>query len=187
MKYLALADRPAEFSVLTLIEKYSPEIIITLGDLSQNYLRDLEYVTLPKIGVRGNHDSYNYFSICGIINNHAKITTINGIKFGGLEGCIRYKDSEYAPMYSQDEYSEILKDFPSVDIFISHSPPYGINDEKTEIAHQGIRALNEYLERISPRYFMHGHTYPSNPLKYFGNTEIIYVSGFAVGEFKFCA
>lgn len=122
-----------------------------------------------------NHDSGNYFEKLGIINLHLKVFDFKGIKFGGFEGCVRYKEDPNAIMYTQEEAKEMLKDFPCVDIFISHAPPYGINDEPNEIAHQGFKALVDYIKRCSPKYLLHGHTYPQKVMTQFMDTKIIYV------------
>jgi Icc-related predicted phosphoesterase len=46
----------------------------------------------------------------------------------------------------------------SLDILITHSPPFGIHDEDTQ-AHTGLRALNWLLRVARPRYHLHGHTH----------------------------
>lgn len=178
MVILAISDRPAKSSILDLIEKHQVDLVCTLGDLDYFSLQELEKVTdIPKIGVYGNHCSGNYFDSLGIYNLHLKTFEHNGIKFGGFEGSIRYKESAYAKMYTQEEAKEMLKDFPAVDIFLAHSPPYEINDEPNSPSHQGFIALKEYIEKMKPKYFLHGHTYPTkeNLIEEFGNTAIVYV------------
>jgi len=178
MVILAISDKSAKSSILSLIEKYQVNLVCTLGDLSHFSLKELKKVTnIPKIGVYGNHCSGKYFDSLGIYNLHLKIFEHNGIKFGGFEGSIRYKESAYAKMYTQDEAKERLKDFPVVDIFLAHSPPYGINDEPNSSSHQGFIALKEYVKKKKPKYFLHGHTYPTkeNIVERYGDTNIVYV------------
>jgi len=136
-------------------------------------------IDIPKIGVYGNHCSGSYFDSLGIQNLHLKTFKYDGITFGGFEGSIRYKESEYAKMYTQKEAKEMLKDFPAVDIMLTHSPPYGINDEPDSSSHQGFIALKDYVEEKKPKYLLHGHTYPSveNLVKKHQNTTIVYVYG----------
>jgi Icc-related predicted phosphoesterase len=118
-----------------------------------------------------------YFEPLGITNMHLKTLEFSGLTFGGFEGCVRYKDDPYAKMYTQEEATELLKDFPHVDVMLTHCPPYRINDEPEELAHQGYKALREYIEQKKPRYLLHGHTYPTaeNITRKFIDTEIIYV------------
>ena len=178
MKILAISDRPPRERVSTILQTTPIELVCTLGDLQQSELAGIEEVhTIPKIGVYGNHCSGTYFEPLGITNMHLKTFEHRGVIFGGFEGSVRYKNDPYAKMYTQDEAKELLKDFPYVDVMLVHCPPYGINDEKDELAHQGFIALREYVELKQPRYLLHGHTYPTaeTMVTHFCNTEIIYV------------
>lgn len=178
MVILAISDRPPKLSIMSLIEKHPVNLICTLGDLDYFILQELERITnIPKIGVYGNHCSGNYFSSLNIQNMHLKTFECNGITFGGFEGSIRYKESAYAKMYTQDEAKELLKNFPTVDVFLAHSPPYGINDEPNSSSHQGLIAIKEYIENKKPKYFLHGHTYPTkeNLVAKYRDTNIVYV------------
>jgi Icc-related predicted phosphoesterase len=178
MKVLAIADRPPKENIETILSKNSIELICTLGDLDQHSLDGLEFVTnIPKIGVYGNHDSGLYFEPLGIGNMHLKIFTYGGLVFGGFEGCVRYKESSTAKMYTQEEATALFKDFPYVDVLLTHCPPYGVNDEPNELAHQGFQVLRDYVEQKKPKYLLHGHTYPTaeNIVTKLGDTQIIYI------------
>ena len=178
MKILAIADRPPRESIKSTLSKNKIDLICTLGDLDGISLAELKDVTdIPKIGVYGNHCFGTYFESLGIKNMHLQTFEFGGLTFGGFEGSIRYKQNPYAKMYTQEEAYGLLKDFPGVDVMLAHSPPYGINDEPEELAHQGFKALREYLDKERPKYFFHGHTYPTaeNIVKKFADTEIIYI------------
>jgi uncharacterized protein len=178
MKILAIADRSSRQKIKSILDKNPIELICTLGDLDQFSLTELESITnIPKLGIYGNHDSGMYFESLGITNMHLKTFEYGGLVFGGFEGCIRYKNDFYAKMYTQEEATEMLKNFPKVDVMLVHNPPYGINDEPEELAHQGYKALREYIEQKKPKYLLHGHTYPTadNIVTKFADTEIIYV------------
>lgn len=178
MKILAISDRPPREKIKSILNKDSVELICTLGDLDQFSLTELKKITnIPKLGIYGNHDSGMYFEPLGITNLHLKTFEFNGFLFGGFEGCVRYKNDPYAKMYTQIEAIELLKNFPRVDVMLAHCPPYGVNDEPEELAHQGYEALREYLEQKKPKYLLHGHTYPTrnNIIKKLADTEIIYV------------
>ena len=180
MKILAISDRKPKQSIKELVNEHNVEIIITLGDLTYFDLIELKDINkIPKIGVYGNHDSGKYFEELGILNLHLNIFDYNGLKFGGFQGSVRYKENPYAIMYTQEEALELLKDFPHVDVFCAHSPPYGINDDPNDLAHTGLIALRKYIEEKRPSYFLHGHTYPQEneiTQKYL-ETTIIYVFG----------
>jgi Icc-related predicted phosphoesterase len=128
--------------------------------------------------VYGNHCSKTYFSDLGIENLHARILQFKDKTILGIEGCVRYKEDSYAALYTQEEMFSILKDFPKVDIVITHAPPFGIHDEPNDMTHQGWKALREYIEKYQPDYVLHGHTYPSKGevvVDMIGKTKIIYI------------
>jgi uncharacterized protein len=162
MKTLVIADRNPHIDIPAIVAQENIELVITLGDLTREDILGLEHVThIPKIGVYGNHDSGNYMPDLGIWDMHLKTWRYNDITFGGFQGCVRYKENPDAIMYTQTEAQTLMQNFPPVDVFISHCPPRGINDE-AEIAHQGFDALRSYLDTEHPRVWLHGHTYPTD-------------------------
>lgn len=177
MNVLAIADRRPKINILDTVRDNNTELIITLGDLTREDILQLEQVTtIPKIGVYGNHDSGTYMPELGIWDMHLKVWDYNGLRFGGFQGCIRYKENPEAIMYTQEEASQMMTNFPKVDVFLCHCPPRGINDEE-ELAHQGFNALRDYIEREQPKVLLHGHTYPTDEtvIKQHGPTRIEYV------------
>jgi len=177
MLILAIADRAPKEKIQDILSKHPIELICTLGDLDYFSLEELKDVDhIPKIGVYGNHCSGSYFDDLGIKNMHLQVFDYKGLSFGGFEGSVRYKDDPYAPMYTQEEASAMLENFPKVDVMLCHCPPFGINDE-LEVAHQGFKALREYIEKYQPKYLLHGHTYPTENtiVTEHQGTKIIYV------------
>ncbi len=178
IKILVIADRPPREKIKDIINKNQIDLICTLGDLDQHSLTDLaDIVDIPKLGIYGNHDSGMYFEPLGIKNMHLETFEYQGLVFGGFEGSVRYKNDAYAKMYTQEEAFELLKDFPKVDVLLTHCPPFGINDEPEELAHQGFKALRDYVEQKKPKYLLHGHTYPTeqNMITKLADTEVIYI------------
>jgi len=184
MKVLVIADKNPHIDIPEIVNQQNIELAITLGDLTREDILGLgQLQTIPKIGVYGNHDSGNYMHELGVWDMHLKIWDFDGLRFGGFQGCVRYKENPQAIMYTQDEANSLMASFPPVDVFISHCPPRGINDEE-EIAHQGFDALRTYLESYHPRYWLHGHTYPTeeNIMRQSGTTKIEYTSGYRIIE-----
>lgn len=178
MRILAISDRPPKRKIKEIISEQTIDLIVTLGDLDQSQIRELEDIThIPKIGVYGNHDSGMYFEPLGIQNMHLATYEQGGIVFGGFQGCVRYKENPDAIMCTQEEATELLKDFPRVDVFLAHCPPYGINDEPEEVTHQGFKAFRDYIERHQPAYLFHGHTYPTEEsmITEYAGTKIEYI------------
>jgi uncharacterized protein len=182
MKILAIADRNPGINISQTIASEHIDLIVTLGDLERHDLLELlEVVNIPKIGVYGNHDSGNYMDELGIVNMHLKTVSYQGITFGGLQGCVRYKENPDAIMSTQEETWKMMAGFPNVDIFLTHCPPRGVNDEE-EIAHQGFDALRDYVEKMRPKFLLHGHTYPTEEtmMHKLDDTEIIYVHKYKI-------
>ncbi len=180
MQILAIADRPPREKIERILDRNPVELICTLGDLDQFSLAELENITdIPKLGVYGNHDSGLYFERLGIRNMHCTTFEHHGLVFGGFEGSVRYKNDPDAALYTQEEAAELLKNFPRVDVMLVHCPPYGVNDEPDDLAHQGFKALRTYVEKKKPKHLLHGHTYPTadSLITRLGDTEIVYVYG----------
>jgi len=178
MRVLCFADKcPDPNLIRSSVEEVRPDLIITLGDLDGFALAPLKnFRDIPKIGVYGNHCSGNYFPELGILNMHLSTWEFGGLTFGGFQGSVRYKPGDH-PMFTQEEADVLMKNFPHVDIFLAHAPPFGINDEPGDHVHEGFRALRTYINEQKPRYFFHGHTYPVNPETRCGDTEIVYITG----------
>jgi len=178
MIILAIADRPPRTSIKSILQNNHVDLICTLGDLDFFMLKELQDINdMPKIGVYGNHCSGKYFESLGIKNMHLQTFEFQGVIFGGFEGSVRYKESSYAKMYTQKEAQVLLRDFPYVDVMLTHAPPYGINDEPNDPTHAGLIGIRDYVLSKKPKYLMHGHTYPNskNMVTKLGETGIIYV------------
>lgn len=180
MKTLVLADRRPDILLEeTLQTKF--DLILLAGDLMPNDLRELAAdnpnSSTLKIGVYGNHCLEGYFDILGIVNAAERFYQLpNGMTLFGIEGCPRYKEKGDF-LYTDAEIEAKLASAPQADIILSHSPPYGINDDPGDLAHEGWKSLRQYVDEKPPKYFIHGHTYPKEPLGMHGETEFIYVSG----------
>ncbi|MBI4122028.1 MAG: metallophosphoesterase [Parcubacteria group bacterium] len=180
MTILVIADRTPQRPIPDIVSEQPLDLIMTLGDLDLAGIRALESIAaIPKIGVYGNHCSGQYMDQLGIRNMHLQTWSHGGLTFGGFEGSVRYKPSPYAKMYTQDEATAMLKDFPRVDVMLTHCPPRGINDDPSELAHTGFEAMRTYLQEKPPAYWFHGHTYPSEQalITQQGDTKIVYVYG----------
>ncbi len=182
MRTLIIADCNPNIDIKRVVAEENIELLITLGDLTREDLIGLTTVTtIPKIGVYGNHDSGHYMEELGIRDMHLNVWDYKGFRFGGFQGCVRYKENPDAIMYTQTEAIRMMSEFPRVNIFISHCPPRGINDEE-EAAHQGFDALRYYLDTARPDAWLHGHTYPTDEtiVKQYDNTRIDYVYKYSI-------
>jgi sensor histidine kinase YesM len=146
-----------------------------LGDL---YYMDIEafkdFPNIPKIWVYWNHCDWIYMPELLINNLHLKTFDFWWLTFWWFQGCMKYKNWRF--QYTQEEAIEMMANFPKVDVFISHCPPFWINDDQTDHAHIGFTALKDYIDNNWPKYFFHGHTYNNGSFtdKY-NETNIVYV------------
>ena len=182
VKILSLSD-------VVLNSIYNPQItlrfsgvdlILGCGDLPYYYL---DYVAsklnAPLYFVRGNHGSPLEYSETGKypgplggVDLHRRVVCEQGFLIAGVEGSLRYRNGPY--QYSQSEmWFHVLRLIPSLllnrarygrflDIFVSHSPPWGIQD-RPDLPHQGIKAFRWLLEVFKPAYHFHGHIHVYKP------------------------
>ncbi|GAB4503927.1 MAG: metallophosphoesterase [Anaerolineales bacterium] len=177
MKILAVSDQEVERLYVLAANGHFQDIqmILGCGDLPYSYLEYLlSMLNVPLFYVPGNHDPqyYREYPLTyaeGASNLDLRTVRFNDMLLAGLGGSIRYRP-DGVNQYSQAEaygrawrlLSRLLVQRllyrQQLDILITHSPPFGIHDEKTQ-AHQGLKALNFLIRWAQPRYHLHGHTH----------------------------
>jgi len=151
------------------------ELILGCGDLPYPYLENLvTLLNVPLLYVPGNHDpshdpQKDLAHVEGGSNLDLKSTRHKGFLICGFGGSILYRP-DGANQYTQAQaYFRAFRLLPrlilnrahygrTLDILITHSPPFGIHDEETQ-AHRGLKAINWLLRVARPRYHFHGHTH----------------------------
>ena len=177
-KLLAVSDQTIEriYSLSANGHFNDIDIILGCGDLPYTYLEYLvSILNKPLFYVPGNHDpSYeprNKASYAeGGSNLDLKTATIKNTLIAGFGGSIRYRP-DGVNQYTQPQATQRalrlmlrllfnrLQYGRTLDILITHSPPYGIHDEQDEVAHLGLKAINLLIRWAQPRYVLHGHTH----------------------------
>jgi Icc-related predicted phosphoesterase len=171
------------------------DLVIACGDLSYLYLEYISTSLNPYLFfVHGNHDPELEFTSgeprsfpLGGINLHRKHVRHQGLLLAGIEGSIQYnQDTSY--QYTQDTFWRfVLGMVPGMlwnrilygrylDIFVTHAPPAGIHD-RSDFAHQGIKAFRWLITTFQPTYHIHGHIhlYRPNAIRrsMVGDTEVV--------------
>lgn len=151
------------------------DLILGCGDLPYNYL---EYIVTvlnkPLYYVPGNHDpEFNPRDLRskaeGGINLDLKTVCHQEYLIGGFGGSVRYRPNgtnQYTQMEASQRAFQMMPSLfgnfvrygRALDILITHSPPFGIHDD-TDLAHNGLKALNWLIGTVKPRYLLHGHTH----------------------------
>ncbi len=179
MRAIVMAD---DDEMVGQLDVESVDLLICLGDLWEVTLKRARLRYRPKkfFAVRGNHDAIAPFPAF-ITPLHNKQECYRGMTFGGFEGCWRYKPRGLY-LYEQAEVSVALRAFPRVDVFVAHNSPRGFH-ERDDDGHQGFDGFRDYIERVQPRYFFHGHQH-MNQTSRIGKTELIGVFGEVLIELK---
>lgn len=149
MKILALADRKISENLPELIHQHQIQLVVLLGDLKYIEISDLADITIPIIGVLGNHCKFNYFPAFNGQNAHGTKINLLGYSFVEYQGCPHYKGGEYES--TQEDCSLIMESLPKADFLLAHSPAQGINSAQPP--HEGFVGLTTYLDRHSPKFF----------------------------------
>lgn len=160
------------------------QALFTTGDLTLYDFEPIKSVLshIPAFGVYGNHCVNGYMESLGITNVHLKTVQWNGLTIGGFNGCKRYKPvGDF--QYTEEEATQMLAQFPRVDILLLHAAPWGLLDTPGDTVHEGSHAVREYVERTQPRYIFCGHDSPSGELVYNG-TQIYRTHGARLIEIK---
>jgi len=173
MKLLIIADTD---TFENQIGEAAAEVLIGCGDLDEALINRIacKIGASRVLAVKGNHDTDGPFQ-SPIVDLHLKEFTYGDIRFGGFAGSWRYKPRGHH-LYEQHEVSQLLADFPPVDVFVAHNSPRGIHDRNDEV-HFGFNAFNDYIERAKPRLFLHGHQHVNRQTQV-GPTQVIGVYGF---------
>lgn len=177
VKILAVSDEVVErlYSLCNNGHFNDVELIFGCGDLPYPYLENIvTFLNVPLLYVPGNHDpsyspqdSKSYVE--GGSNLDQKLVRLKTFLIGGLGGCIQYRPDGTNQYTQTDAYLRAFRMLPrlllnrihygrSMDILITHSPPFGIHDDDTR-AHTGLKAINWLIQVAKPRYHFHGHTH----------------------------
>lgn len=205
MKILAVSDQVVErmYALASSGHFQGMEIILGCGDLPYSYLEYLvTMLNVPMYYVPGNHDpeykpADKRTSAEGGFNLDLKTACHKKALIGGFGGCIRYHPGGVNQYTQSEAYLRAFQMLPqllanrikhgrTLDILISHSPPFGIHDD-LDSAHTGLKALNWLIRIAKPHYHLHGHThfYKNNleaRLSILGKTKTINVYPYKILE-----
>lgn len=184
MKILAVADiHGSQYRlnlVLNNIEKYSPDIVVVCGDITQfgpgevakNFLDQIPIETIAVTGNIDSSDVKNSISKSKALLIEEKRIIKNGIPFFGIN------------KLNPDQF-KIIKKKKLVDektILVSHLPPFGIQDKIFLGIHGGSKELREIVDKYKPRLVLCGHIHEDPGFKKIGITTVVNCSMGKRGE-----
>jgi len=184
MKILAVADiHGAQFRlnlVLKNIERFSPDLVVVCGDITQFGPGDLaknflDQIPVDTLAITGNIDTSEVSK--GIDDSKAtriemKRIVKKGITFVGMGRDISKQLNIIAEKKLIDESC----------VLVSHEPPYGAQDKVFLGMHAGNKALREIVEKYKPRLLLCGHIHENPGYKKIGSTTVVNCSMGKRGE-----
>ena len=184
MKILAVADiHGAQYRlnlVLKNIERYSPDLVVVCGDITQfgpgevakNFL---DQIPIDTIAVTGNIDTLDVEK--GIDNSKAakielKKVLRKGIPFVGVSGI-------------NPDHFKILDDKKMIDnktVLVTHVPPFDTKDKVFIGMHGGSKELRALIDKYTPRLVLSGHIHEDPGFVKVGKTIVVNCSMGKKGE-----
>jgi len=159
MKILATADiHGSQYRLNILlknIERFSPDLVVICGDITQfgpgelakNFLNQITVETLAVTGNIDSKDVAQSINESNATNIELKKVIKKGLKFVGLSG-----------MDSNE--TKFIKDRKLVNektILVSHVPPYGFQDKVFIGMHSGSKELRGIIDKYHPQLVLCGH------------------------------
>ncbi|WP_027942200.1 metallophosphoesterase family protein [Amycolatopsis taiwanensis] len=208
MRALVVADEVDELLWAGAVHTREVDLVLGAGDLPFDYLAFLaDALDKPCVFVPGNHDPdltgftrhrglflHDGFPTAwpgppGGINADGRLIDVAGVRIAGLGGSVRYNDGPNQWTQSQQarrarklvrtaEHRR-RKDGLGVDILLTHAPPRGLGDRE-DAPHHGFDCLHWTVERLQPKWLLHGHIHPygRRPPEYrLGKTRVRNVVG----------
>ena len=183
MKILSLADiHGSQYRlniVLKNIEKYTPDLIVICGDITQFGPADvainiLNQIKVKTLAIHGNIDSKEILKAIDYskaINIHLKKEIVDNIPFIGIGGEIDVQyDLQIKVNTSFKPIEEILD---KSTVLVTHIPPYGLQDKIFLGLHSGSKDLKKIIKTYNPRLVLCGHIHENPGFIKFKNTTII--------------
>lgn len=201
MRLLSVSDEVVSMLQTSALRQRvgSIDAIVGCGDLPPSYLEYLvSMLNVPCFYVNGNHDAPEQHEDGrvsvkpqGCDNLDLRVEAVGGLLIAGAGGVLRYRPGEH--QYSEAEWAWRMTMLSArvffaqmryrqrLDVLITHTPPAGLHDGIG--AHRGPQALRRFIDRIAPRYVIHGHVHlnygygDQRPLQY-GDTLIVNTHGY---------
>jgi hypothetical protein len=187
MRALVVADEVEE-RLWTCGVRAEVDLVLGAGDLPFDYLGYLaDAVDRPCVFVPGNHDPdlsgftrsgglwvragfpQTWPGPPGGINADGRVVDVAGLRIAGLGGSVRYNDGPNQWTQAQQARRarrlvraaerRCRKDGRGVDILLTHAPPRGVGDRE-DPPHRGFDCLLWTVERLRPKWLLHGHIHP---------------------------
>jgi len=184
MKIFAAADiHGSQYrlnTILNNIEKYSPDVVIICGDITQfgpgevakNFLNQIKVDTLALPGNIDTPDVNKAISDSKATNiNHKRIEK-NGLAVVGIGGDLSDSLSEISIEYKNKKIP-LIKTISKDTILVTHVPPYKTQDKVFFGHHSGNKELRQIVDKYKPKLVLCGHIHEDPGVKMLEETLIV--------------
>jgi hypothetical protein len=186
MKILAAADiHGSQYRlnlILSNVTKYSPDLVIICGDITQfgpgevatQFLNQIPIETLALTGNIDPSEVNEAIDESSATNVNMKIVKKHKLTFAGISGVDERQTKEFAENYGK----LIDKDT----ILISHVPPNGLQDRVFLGMHSGSKELRKLIDTSHPRLVLCGHIHEDPGFTKIDDTYVVNCSLGKKGE-----
>jgi Icc-related predicted phosphoesterase len=151
--------------VIKNVEKYTPDLVVICGDITQFGPGEmaknlLDQIPVETFAVHGNIDTENVLN--GIDkskakNIHLKRVKKNGIPYIGIGGESHLLFSTRFSFSNNKTEETIRHLIDGSTVLISHIPPFGLQDKVFLGIHSGSKELRKIIDDCKPRLVLCGH------------------------------
>ncbi len=188
MKLLVFSDLHNDFRTASKLVELSNtvDVVVGAGDFCvarqglDEIIAPLSAITKPTVVVPGNSESdEELLQACRSWKSahvlHGRRVIIAEIPFFGIGGGIPITPfGSWSYDFSEEEAYDLLRDCPSGDVLVSHSPPAGVLDASSDGRNLGSQAVRETILIKKPNLVVCGHIHGSaGKIDRIGETTVI--------------
>jgi Icc-related predicted phosphoesterase len=157
------------------------EAILVGGDITQRgdlgfterFLRMLSRFNVPVLFVPGNSDPKGLAIPSNVTSLHGRRAKLGSLVVGGLGGSNRTPFGTPFEL-SDGQAKRILDSIGSVDVLLSHCPPYGTKCDTTANEESiGSKPVRSYIEKNAPLLVLSGHVHEARSVDKIQETVIV--------------
>jgi len=150
--------------ILENIEKFSPDLVIICGDITQfgpgevakNFLNQIKVDTLAIFGNIDTPDVDQAITDSKAYNINLKRVVKNSISFVGLGGSLTNQLSKIV-IENKDFKKPLEESIDKNTVLVTHVPPFKTQDKVFFGHHSGSKDLRRIVEKYKPRLVLCGH------------------------------
>ncbi|MCS7117300.1 MAG: metallophosphoesterase [Thaumarchaeota archaeon] len=188
MRILQLSDlhgsKRAALAARDLAGSINVDLIVLAGDIttfgsvseSKALLEVLASTDANVVYVPGNCDPPELINhdlgLEKVYNLHARSLRVRDYRLGGVGGGLISGGTTWIEL-TEDELKAAMGSLGTVDVLVSHTPPYGTEADVVRGVHVGSLAVRNYCERHSPLVVSCGHIHEARSVSKLGRSYVV--------------